>query len=90
MSQPSEPVEPPNEVGADPEDEESDYSRGYAAGRREATGIEERLARGIIAFAQHLSMPDSYWATDSRIALAREVLGLTPAQARDLEELDAG
>lgn len=34
------------------------------------------LARAILSLADTAGMPDSYWQTDSRVALAREVLGV--------------
>lgn len=43
------------------------------------------LARAICALAVEGGMPDSYWETDSRIALAREVLG-----ADEVEEWKQG
>lgn len=43
---------------------------------------KEQLARDIFSLAQRAGMPDTYWATDSRIARARAVLNVTPDQAR--------
>lgn len=42
----------------------------------------EQLARDIFTLAQRGGMPDTYWRTDSRIARACAVLGVTPEHAR--------
>ena len=42
---------------------------------RDATEGERQLARAICSVAQSGGMPDSFWETDSRIAIARSVLG---------------
>lgn len=39
------------------------------------------LAIDVLALAQVGGIPDTYWATDSRIARACEVLGVKPAEA---------
>lgn len=39
------------------------------------------LARGLLQLADLGGMPDTYWQTDSRVRLAREVLGV-PADGR--------
>ena len=42
---------------------------------------EQALARAVLQIADAAGMPDTYWATDSRLKLAREVLGV-PADGR--------
>jgi ribonuclease HI len=44
----------------------------------------EQLALDTISMARAGGMPDPYWLTDPRIARACSVLGITPAEARDL------
>jgi hypothetical protein len=34
------------------------------------------LARGLLQIADAAGMPDTFWRTDSRVRLAREVLGI--------------
>ena len=43
------------------------------------------VAADVLALAQVGGMPSTYWATDSRIARACSVLGLTPTQAARIE-----
>lgn len=52
----------------------------------------DQMARDVLSLAQRGGMPASYWATDSRVARACTVLGLTPAQAsaRDWTTRPAG
>lgn len=40
--------------------------------------LTARLARAVLQIADDGGMPDTYWAIDSRIRLAREVLGVPP------------
>ncbi len=44
------------------------------------TKVDE-LARGLLSLAQVGGMPESYWRTDSRIAIACEALAITPEEA---------
>lgn len=37
---------------------------------------EAELAKALLSLADTAGMPDSFWTTDSRVALAREVLGV--------------
>lgn len=41
-----------------------------------------QLARAILSLADTAGMPDTYWQTDSRVALARDVLDI-PADGRE-------
>lgn len=41
------------------------------------------LALALLDLANVSGMPDSYWLTDHRIALACEALGITPVEARE-------
>lgn len=45
------------------------------------TPTAEQLARDVISLAAAGGMPDSFWGTDSRIARACEVLGITTDEA---------
>lgn len=47
-----------------------------------ASAREEALARSVLVIAQLGGMPDTYWPTDTRIALACSTLGLSPTAAR--------
>jgi hypothetical protein len=40
------------------------------------TPVGPDLARALLSLADTAEMPDTYWQTDSRVALAREVLGV--------------
>lgn len=42
---------------------------------------ERDLAKAVLSLADSAGMPDSYWQTDSRVALARSVLGV-PSDGR--------
>lgn len=42
-----------------------------------------RLAEAVLTMAANGAMPDSFWLTDERIALAAKTLELTPEEARD-------
>lgn len=44
----------------------------------------EQLARDVLSMAATGGMPDSFWLTDTRIERACAVLGLSPAEAREL------
>ena len=44
--------------------------------------VVEKLAKAVLTIAADGGMPDSYWATDSRITMACEVLGWTSERAR--------
>lgn len=46
----------------------------------------EQLALDAISMARAGGMPDPYWLTDPRIARACSVLGITPAEARELPQ----
>lgn len=39
---------------------------------------EVALARAVLSLADAAGMPDTYWASDRRVALAREVLDVPP------------
>jgi hypothetical protein len=54
-----------------PDDDDTDSEPG--AGGRDAA-----LARGLLQIADAVGMPDTYWRADSRVTLAREVLGVPP------------
>lgn len=43
----------------------------------------KQLAQDVISMAQSGGMPDSWWLTDTRIARACKVLGITPEKARE-------
>ena len=43
----------------------------------------ERLAKAVLVMAADGGMPDTFWAQDSRIELACEVLAWTPEKARE-------
>lgn len=45
------------------------------------TATEVALAKAVLAIADSGGMPDTYWQADSRVALARQVLGV-PADGR--------
>jgi hypothetical protein len=45
------------------------------------TDTEAALARAVLQIADAGDMPDTYWGTDSRVRLARDVLGV-PAGGR--------
>lgn len=47
----------------------------------ERTDTEMALARAVLQIADAAGMPDTYWSADSRVKLAREVLGV-PAGGR--------
>ena len=47
---------------------------------------ETDLAYSVLILAELGGMPDSFWQTDARIALACSVLGITPTQARTWTE----
>lgn len=50
----------------------------------------EDLAKAVLTLADVAGMPDSAWITDSRVVMAREVLGV-PANGRyDYEHLWRG
>jgi hypothetical protein len=38
--------------------------------------MERQLAQAVLSLADSAGMPDSFWETDSRVALARQVLGV--------------
>lgn len=42
---------------------------------------QEALAKALLQIADVAGMPDTYWQRDSRVELAREVLGI-PADSR--------
>lgn len=44
--------------------------------------LDVRLARCVLIMAAAGGMPDSFWLSDTRIALAADTLGLTPIEAR--------
>lgn len=46
------------------------------------------LAADLLAFAQDMGMPDTYWRSDSRIARALAVLELTPEQAQQIDWME--
>jgi hypothetical protein len=48
----------------------------------------EDLAWAVVSMARDGGMPDTFWLTDSRIAMACEVLGLGPDQVRYLTAID--
>jgi len=52
----------------------------------EVTGTDaerlEALARGLLQIADAAGMPDSFWRSDSRVRLAREVLAV-PEDGRE-------
>jgi hypothetical protein len=47
------------------------------------TDRERLLAESVLSIAASGGMPDTFWQTDSRIALACQVLDWTPDQARE-------
>lgn len=49
------------------------------------TDTELALARAVLQVADDGGMPDTYWRTDSRVKLARDVLGV-PAGGRYTHE----
>ena len=42
------------------------------------TPREVELAKAVLNLADTAGMPDAYWRTDRRVALARETLGVSP------------
>ena len=54
----------------------------------EATETARTLARGVVSLARDGGMPDTFWDTDSRIALAKTVLG--EDEVNRLREGDVG
>jgi hypothetical protein len=46
------------------------------------------LARAVCSIAASAGMPDSYWETDSRIELARQVLGAEEVERWERGELE--
>jgi hypothetical protein len=48
-----------------------------------STTNEWVLARAVLTMAAAGGMPDTFWHTDSRIALACQTLGWDPDHARD-------
>lgn len=59
------------------------------------TGCERNLSLALLSLVEDAGMPDSYWATDGRVALARRCLGLSDEDrysrkfARMLDRYDA-
>lgn len=41
-------------------------------------GPVEALARGVLQIADAAGMPDTYWQTNTAVAVARSVLGVPP------------
>jgi hypothetical protein len=50
---------------------------------KRAGDFQRDLAEAVLIMAAVGHMPDTYWPTDSRVALACKALGWTPEQARD-------
>lgn len=48
-----------------------------------STDLINALAKDILHLAAQAGMPDSYWATDSRIVRACQALGWDHQQARE-------
>lgn len=48
---------------------------------------EIELAKALLSLADTAGMPDSFWRTDSRVALAREMLGVSQDERYSRVEL---